>query len=142
MDVTYDPCIAQVVAEGSSSDDEIAGLDAALALWNERGGFRLSRAASASATASDEPSSLIVRFEDEFGAFRGYYHDEIGEIIVNRRLSGHARTVTIAHEIGHAFGLWHLESSVRRSVMNPGNTTIEPLPHDVEDVRALWGRCD
>ena len=48
--------------------------------------------------------------------------------------------MTIAHEIGHAFGLWHVKPSVRRSVMNPGNTTVTPTERDVDSVRALWGK--
>jgi predicted Zn-dependent protease len=51
--------------------------------------------------------------------------------------------VTIAHELGHTFGLWHVHPSTRRSVMNPGNTTITPTERDVDSVRALWGNsCD
>ncbi len=138
MDVTYDPCAAQVAAHADATSDEIASLDAALALWNERGGFRLVRAGG----HAGDSLPLIVRFQEEFGAYRGYYDDEAGEIIVNRRMRGTARTVAIAHELGHAFGLWHVEAGARRSVMNPGNTTIEPLARDVDDVRALWGTCE
>lgn len=151
LDVTYDPCATQVAANEDATADEIAGLGAALALWNEGGGFRLTAAdrsgasesgasESGAAESGDQPS-LVVRFQVEFGAFRGFYDDEVGEIIVNRNLAPDARTIVIAHELGHAFGLWHVASSTRRSVMNPHNTTIAPLPNDVEDVRMLWGTC-
>jgi hypothetical protein len=142
MDVTYDPCATQVVANEAATAAEIASLDAARALWNERGGFRL-MAPGQPNTASDavHTPALQVRFQVEFGAFRGFYDDEAGEIIVNRNLTPEARTIVVAHELGHAFGLWHVASSERRSVMNPRNTTIAPLPRDVDDVRALWGSC-
>ena len=43
LDVTYDPCTAQLAVDGAATEDEIASLDAALALWNEPGGFALRR---------------------------------------------------------------------------------------------------
>ena len=138
MDVTYDPCATQVVANEAATDDEVASLAAALALWNERGGFALT---APNAGDGGERPALRVRFQVEFGAFRGFYDDEVGEIIVNRNLARDQRTITIAHELGHAFGLWHVATSARRSVMNPRNTTIAPLPRDIDDVRALWGSC-
>ena len=135
MDVTYDPCAAQVAAHADATSDEIASLDAALALWNERGGFRLVRSAE---HAGDSPS-LVVRFEEQFGAYRGYYDDEAGEVIVNRRMRGTARTVAIAHELGHAFGLFHVDG--RASLMNRGNLSIAPTADDFAAVSALWGPC-
>jgi hypothetical protein len=137
LDITYDPCAARVLPAGAT-DDDIASLDAALALWNERGGFRLLR----SAGGGEEGQPLVVHFRDSLGALRGYYDDEVGEVAIYRGLKSRARTITIAHEIGHALGLWHVERSEQRSVMNPGNTTIEPTHRDIADVRELWGECE
>lgn len=138
MDVTYDPCDTEVAPDGAATDDEIASLDAALELWNQGGSFRLIRSAS----HDEQRPPLVVHFRGSLGAFRGFYNDELGEIAINRRLKSDRRTITIAHELGHAFGLWHVDSSTQRSVMNPGNTAIEPTLQDIEDVRELWGSCD
>jgi hypothetical protein len=61
--------------------------------------------------------------------------------LINRRLSGEPLEITVAHELGHAFGLWHVEHEVRTSVMNPGNLTVAPNAGDASDVAVLWGRC-
>ena len=137
LDVTHDPCAVRIVAD-EASDGELESLHAALDLWNERGDFRLSLAVTGENSTA---LPLVVRFERQFGAFRGFYDDEAGEITINRALRGEARTIAIAHELGHAFGLFHVERSARRSVMNPGNTTVGPLPGDIAEVRALWGAC-
>jgi hypothetical protein len=137
LDVTYDPCDARVLPDDDADNDELQSLDAAFALWNQGGGFRLRRIERGSAQAKP----LVVHFRGSLGPFHGYYDDEAGEVSINREMRDRARTMTIAHELGHAFGLWHVEPSTRRSVMNPGNTTVAPTERDVESVRALWGDC-
>jgi hypothetical protein len=91
---------------------------------------------------SAQQQPLVVHFRRSLGPFHGFYDDEAGEISIHRGMHGRAEVVTIAHELGHAFGLWHVKRSVRRSVMNTGNTSVEPTERDVESVRALWGNCD
>ena len=59
---------------------------------------------------------------------------------VNDDLAGGPLVVTIAHEIGHAFGLVHV--SDRPSVMNVGNLVVEPNTGDVTALVALWSTCD
>ena len=51
------------------------------------------------------------------------------------------RAVTIAHEIGHAFGLLHVSVDDDASVMNDGNLVTEPNGFDVDALRSLWGAC-
>jgi len=138
LDITYDPCDARVLPDRDSTAEELRNLDAAFELWNQSGGFRLQRSDSSSA----QPQPLPVHFSRKLGPFHGYYDDEAGEISIHRGMQDRAEAVTIAHELGHAFGLWHVNPSVRRSVMNPGNTTVTPTEQDVDSVRALWGNCD
>jgi hypothetical protein len=138
MDITYDPCGVQVLPDDDATDAELQSLDAAFALWNRSGGFRVQR--SERGGVQEQP--LVVHFRKSLGPFHGYYDDEAGEISIPSGMHETERTVTIAHEIGHAFGLWHVKLSARPSVMNPGNTTIMPTEQDVDSVRALWGKCD
>ena len=56
-------------------------------------------------------------------------------------LGGSAQAVTIAHEIGHAFGLAHVPAGERASVMNPGNLNIEPNADDAATLALRWGAC-
>ena len=84
---------------------------------------------------------LPISFEKAMPAFYGVYRDDEGAIVINRLLvEPRARAVVIAHELGHAFGLWHQEA--RRSVMRAGNTELPPSPGDAVLVEALWGACD
>src|SRR5581483_9388951 len=72
--------------------------------------------------------------------FHGLYDTGSGQIYVNQDLTDVAPLrITVAHEIGHAFGLKHV--SGRPSLMNSGNTTISITPEDVDTLAALWGRC-
>jgi hypothetical protein len=60
--------------------------------------------------------------------------------VVNRRLSNPSdRAITVAHELGHALGLPHIND--RESVMNSGNLEVLPLSEDADDLRDLWGAC-
>jgi hypothetical protein len=136
LDITYDPCDARVLTDDDATNEELQNLGAAFELWNQSGGFRLQRSERGSA------QPLVVHFRRSLGPFHGYYDDEVGQISIHRGLQDRAEAVTIAHELGHAFGLWHVKASARASVMNPGNTTVVPTERDVDSVRALWGNCD
>jgi hypothetical protein len=136
MDVIYDPCGLVVVVEGAS-DAERASVELALSLWNDVGAFGLTNG------SVDDTHFLSVHFQKAAGPFYGLYDDERGVAYVNKTLvDSRARAVVVAHELGHAFGLWHVAASERLSVMNPGNTMVEPTPADAADVVAIWGSCD
>jgi Zn-dependent peptidase ImmA (M78 family) len=138
LQVVYDVCEPIALVPGAGADAaELASLDAAIEMWNALGQTRLSRA-----TASSERSqrTLEVRFETAAAVFYGVYDDERGLVFINHRLADHEqRAVTIAHELGHAFGLFHISDRV--SVMNPQNLDVEPTAEDAADLTALWGDC-
>lgn len=117
---------------------------AALGYWNASGGLGLTLAsvASASTAADAGQPPLSVQFQGAAGAFYGLYDDERGIVFVNRRLDdARGRAVTVAHELGHAFGLQHVDRRERPSLMNPGNLTLGPTEQDVAQLRRLWGDC-
>jgi len=134
--VTFDPCRVTIVTEAGCTQAELASVDAGLGLWNDAAGLQLAR------DVSTETRSLLVRFEDAYPAFRGEYDDERGIALVNRQLTDpYARAITVAHEVGHAFGLKHVDPDERASLMNPGNIEVMPTRQDVARLRALWGDC-
>jgi hypothetical protein len=136
MDVTYDACVPLVIVAAGASADELASIDDAIAMWRAQGVDVLTRQELPGA------ARVPVHFEDALLAFRGQYRDETGEVYVNRRIDDrHARAVTIAHELGHAFGLPHVAASERVSLMNPGNLVVEPTVADRAAIAALWGTC-
>lgn len=135
MDIVFDPCEPVVLTPSAdASPEERDALAAAIQWWNSVVPTRL-------VVAPAEGVALPVRFERSAPLFHGVYLDEEGAILINRRLSGDPLEITVAHELGHAFGLWHVEDEVRVSVMNPGNLTVAPNAGDASDVALLWGRC-
>ena len=115
IDRTFDPCAFAI-------DTTVAGVSEALALWGLE-----------SAPGAPE---IVITFEDAAPSFHGLYDDEAGMIYVNSRLTDPAaRAIVIAHELGHAFGLPHID--VRTSVMNRGNLSTTPTLDDV----ALIASC-
>jgi hypothetical protein len=137
IDITFDPCApVAVVVDGEATPEQRASVEDAVRMWNQLGATRLTVAATA-----DTPT-IPIRFEDAAAQFHGVYEDEAGIIFVNRRLDDdHARAVTVAHELGHAFGLFHIETSVRISVMNRANLIVEPNLEDQAALTALWTAC-
>ena len=104
-----------------------------MALWRDRGAPALGRRAGA---------TMDVIFEDAAPAFRGLYDDVQGLIYINRSITDEATlSIVIAHELGHAFGLFHVDASKRVSVMNPGNLDVPPTAEDQAAVESLWGVC-
>lgn len=139
LEIVFDPCepIALEIAAGALPEERTSAADAA-AMWNEGASAHLTLEAGPAAPAARLP----IRFEEAAPIFYGVYEDEIGEIIINRSLADRReRAVTIAHEIGHAFGLLHVDESERRSLMNPGNLETGLTAEDLARLEALWGRC-
>jgi hypothetical protein len=153
--VVYDPCrplaldvggsassSASVSASSSASTTEVASVaaqtvPAAIALWNEGsdGETHLVR-------SSTFGEVLLVRPESGSPVIDGDYDPTQGAVDLNLDLGdSRARAIVLAHEIGHAYGLSHVDPAVRASVMNPGNTTVPPGPGDTDALIALWGDC-
>jgi hypothetical protein len=137
MDIVFDPCEpVRLEPSADATSAEVASVDSAVALWNQVGFVAATREDVAGAP------ELPIRFEKSFPALHGVYEDEIGEVIINRLITDpHTRSVTIAHELGHSFGLWHVDPDVRRSVMNPGNADVEPTAEDIAKLTDEWGGC-
>ena len=134
--VTFDACAPlQVVADPAVSEAEAAGIAAGIALWNNRAGTRL--------TVAGDPGTpgLPLHFQSAAPPFHGLYDAPNGQVFINTDLSGEALAVTIAHEIGHAFGLVHIPADQRSSVMNPNNLVVEPTAEDVDTLAMRWGVC-
>ena len=138
LEIVFDVCEPLLVVPGpGAGDDELASLDEAIEMWNRLGQTSLSRGQPDSRAVGPV---LEVEFETAADVFHGVYDDERGRIFINLRLTDdHARAVTIAHELGHAFGLFHV--SGRSSVMNARNLIVEPNDGDADELRGLWGDC-
>ena len=134
---SFDPCTLVVAPEAELEAHELASIQEAIDMWHSAAGTR-----ATVGKESDEARRLEVRFDDAPAAFRGLYDDERGIVFINRDLpSARARSITVAHELGHAFGLLHVDPDERTSLMNPDNVDVPPTPDDARAVHALWGRC-
>ena len=132
--LTFDPCqpLPVVLAPGTRSDERARAM-AGLELWNE--------VLHPSLRVGDQASGphLLLRFEDVAAAGFGHYDVITGEVLINARMDPAAQVITVAHELGHAFGLRHVDA--RPSVMNSGNLDVMPTQEDAAAVTALWGTC-
>lgn len=138
--LTYDPCAARVFVEDGATPEELASVDSALRLWDEHGSFGLVRVDPAEAT---EEGDIALRFLATAPFLHGVYEPETGLVTVNRTLTDdRERTITVAHELGHAFGLPHMPPADAPSVMNPGNLVVVPTADDVAGLLEIWGACD
>jgi hypothetical protein len=139
--VTFNPCASVTLApDPAASTAELAGIAAAAALWNQSAGSALAMAPPTSPGAAPTPT-LPIHFQTAAAPIHGLYDAPNGEVFINDDLSGAELAITLAHEIGHSFGLVHIPPEVRPSLMNPGNLTVSITPDDVTTLAALWGRC-
>jgi hypothetical protein len=123
-----------LVPASDATAEEREGIAAASALWREVGG------PATSTTDRSQSQRMAIAFQPAAPPFFGLYRPEQGEIVVNRSLSEPtARAITIAHELGHAFGLRHVEG--RPSLMNRGNLQIPPGDLEVQMISARRGPC-
>lgn len=135
--VTFDPCQGLALAPvASATADELASVDDAVAMWRAVAPVDL----SLDAAAEDRPTLPIVF--DDVSLYWGRYDDagqtiEISTEVDDRR----ARAVVLAHELGHAFGLYHVDPSDRVSVMNKGNAETAPTPADGAALDVVWPDC-
>ena len=122
-----------IVASPTANADQRASIDDAIEMWRARGVTGLQ--------VGDVPA-VTIAFKDAADAVHGFYDDANTTVYVNLRLQDRAqRAVTIAHELGHAFGLVHIAATLRPSVMNSGNVTIVPTDQDEAELATLWGAC-
>jgi hypothetical protein len=136
--LTFDPCKPLVVVpDATATDAERQGIAGALALWNSIAGSQLS---TADAAPSDGTASVVLHFQAAAAPFHGLYDAKTAQIYLNSDLAGGAEQITLAHEIGHSFGMVHI--SGRASVMNAGNLTVAPNAGDVSTLAGLWGSCN
>jgi hypothetical protein len=141
----HDVCAPISLAVNAPSDAQRAGIDGALALWRAHGieTVRVLDGPDAIATDALAPDGVIeLRFETAGGPFHGLYDDETSIVYVNSSIEDPTpMAIVIAHELGHSFGLLHVASAERSSLMNPGNLVTPPNEGDQAEVEALWGRC-
>ena len=137
--LTFDACAPLAIGVSPElTAEQMEGVTDALAMWNQAAGTTLGPM-TMPATATP---LVPLTFQAAAAAFHGLYDSRSGQIYVNQDLTDVAPLrITIAHEIGHAFGLPHVGASVRRSLMNSGNTTIGITPEDVDALAAIWGHC-
>ena len=131
IELTHDACAPLALISTTASTEQLEGLEAAQALWRNRGAPSLGLRAGA---------TIEVRFEDAAPAFHGLYDDTTGVIYINTDLHEPELAIVVAHELGHAFGLLHVTD--RESLMNPGNLATPPTADDQRALAALWGACD
>jgi hypothetical protein len=156
--VTFDACAPLAIGVAPAlTSVQAEGLTDALSMWNQAAGTVLVSTSATfpnAPTADAAPSSTGVTanattmprvplaFQAAAPPFHGLYDNRAGQIFINVDLTAvDPLRITIAHEIGHAFGLVHVSPDVRPSLMNPGNTTIGITPEDVTALAAIWGSC-
>lgn len=139
--VTFNPCASVTLApDANASTAELAGVAAAAALWNQNVDSALAMTVPAGPGAATTPT-LPIHFQTAAAPIHGLYDAPDGQVFINDDLSGSQLAITLAHEIGHAFGLVHVPPEVRPSLMNPGNLTVSITPEDSATLAGLWGRC-
>jgi hypothetical protein len=134
--VVYDPCQTTfVLARSDTNVAQRAAIADALGLWEQAGGPRL-----ALTDADPDAQVLPIGFDAAAPAFFGLYRPDRGDILINSQLGDpRARAITVAHELGHAFGLPHVTG--HQSLMNPGNLRIPPAADDAQQIFDLRQTC-
>jgi hypothetical protein len=140
LEIVNDVCEpTTIIAPADATDEQLASIDGAIAMWNRLGFDHIARGEG---TALAGTQQIPIVFDDAAAFFHGLYDDENGVVYINRTLSGDPeRAITVAHELGHSFGLWHVDRGARSSVMNPNNLAVEPNDGDAAELVALWGAC-
>lgn len=146
--VTFNPCASVTLTpDATATAVELGGIAAAAGLWNQSAGSALAMAFGPAPSANDGGTSIApaptlpIHFQTAAAPIHGLYDAPDGQVFINDDLSGTELAITIAHEVGHSFGLVHIPPDVRPSLMNPGNLTVSITPEDISTLAAIWGRC-
>ena len=138
IDIVHDVCAPIALSVHAPTDAQRAGILGALELWRAHGIETVSVLDGVAAG----PDAIDLRFEPAALPFHGLYDDETGVVYINSDIEELSPlAVVIAHELGHSFGLPHVDTAARRSLMNPGNLVTPPTDADQAALEALWGRC-
>lgn len=135
---TYDPCSPLTLSvDAEISEAELGGVEDAIAAWADVVPVRFTIGSGAQAA-----DVLPIRFEPGDTFYRAIYWDGLGQIAISRdRLAPEDYGIALAHEMGHAFGLHHIELADRVSVMNVGNLEHSPTAADAALIEARWDAC-
>jgi hypothetical protein len=133
----FDPCSPLVLEpEPDATDEQLEIIEESLALWHD--------VFAHEATLDEVPGArrLPVQFRDDIWYF-GRFNDVRGHLEVATWLDDpEVMAIVLAHELGHAFNLYHVDPDDRLSVMNRGNTDVAPTPGDADELAGLWGDCE
>lgn len=138
----HDACAPLALHVAQATSIQQAGVNDALALWRSHGITAMS-ISDAVGDAGDD--AIHVRFADAAETFHGVYDPPSASILINRDLTTGKTSaelaIVIAHELGHVYGLVHIDRDDRLSLMNAGNLTTPPTADDQRALEALWGAC-
>lgn len=139
IDVTFAPCEPLILHPSQDATaEQIESIHHAAEMWNAVG----ADVTVATGELDGSESAVDIGFEDAAPMFFGIYRDERGDVVINSKVDDRdERAVVVAHEVGHAFGLQHVEPSRRGSVMNQGNVDRPPDGGDAMALEALWPEC-
>lgn len=143
IQTVFDPCQALIIdIDVEANADQRGSVETGLGMWNTRADAALALPASLPDDDVTQPPRIPLYFDRAGTAFHGFYDDVEGIVYVNDGIvDDRARSLTVAHEIGHAFGMVHVDPDDRPSLMNPGNLSVGLTEADVATLVDMWGAC-